>query len=247
MTITTATTTDVDYDGEDLIGLPICKKCGEVHIKPNGRPSCLAHNPRTLKACKAYPTPGGTVCVTHGGVTQRRGRVVQAELRRQNMEYATSMLGVTEYDISPEEAILQTVRESAANVAFFRARVQAIVGEADLDDPEHPLIWGTTQIVSTGASATPGDDETTAAQVNTWYDMYRQEREHLLKASTAALRAGIAERRVRMAEMGAEVIVGRIRQIINALTLTPDQMREADRVIPIEIARLAQDLEAQTA
>ena len=239
--------TTYDPDGEDLIGLPVCKKCNEVHVKSNGRPSCRAHNARTGIRCKAYPTPGGTVCETHGGVTQQRGRVVQTELRRRDMEHAQSMLGVTDFDVSPEEAIMQTVRESAANVAFFRARVQAIVGEQDLDDPNHPLIWGVTQIVSTGASATPGDDETAAAGVNIWYEMYRQEREHLLKASTAALRAGIAERRVRMAEMGAEVIVGRIRQIINALSLSPDQVREADRVIPLQIAMLAQDLEAQTA
>lgn len=236
---------ELDPDGEDLIGLPVCKKCSKVHVKSNGRPSCLAHSARTGDPCKAYPTPNGTVCETHGGITQHRGRVVQNALREQALEHAQNMLGVTNYDVSPEEAVLQAVRESAANVAFFRARIQAIVGEKDLDDPNHPLIWGTTQIVSTGASATPGDDETTAAGVNIWYEMYRAEREHLLKASTAALRAGIAERRVRLAEMGADVIVGRIRQIINALTLTPEQMREADRVIPIQIAMLAQDMEAQ--
>lgn len=240
------TTIDIDPDGEDLIGIPPCKKCGQPHVKANGRPSCRAHNARTGEMCHAYPVPGGTVCVTHGGVTQQRGALVQNELRRRDMEYATSMLGVTNFDVTPEEALLQVVRESAANVAFFRARVQALVGSQDIDDPNHPLIWGTTQIVSTGASATPGDDETTAAGINIWYEMYRQEREHLLKASTAALRAGIAERRVRLAELGAEVIVGRIRQILNALGLTPDQVREADRVVPLQIAMLAQDLEAQT-
>lgn len=238
---------EYDPDGEDLIGLPTCKKCHQVHVKPNGSPSCLAHSQRTgdPTPCKAYPVPGGTVCVRHGGVTQQRGHVVQAHLRDQALEHAQNMLGVVDFEVTPEEAILQAVRESAANVAFFRARIQAIVGEKDLDDPTHPLIWGTTQVVSTNATATPGDDETTAAGINIWYEMYRQEREHLLKASTAALRAGIAERRVRLAEMGAEVIVGRIRQIINALSLNPEQMREADRVIPLQIAMLAQDMEAQ--
>lgn len=185
------------------------------------------------------------MCTTHGGVTQAQGRVVQDFRRQQEMQYATSMLGLTNYDLTPEEALLQTVRESAANVAFLRARVQELVGQKDLDDPEHPLIWGTTNLVSTGASATPGDDETMAAGANAWYEMYTRERELLLKASTAAVRAGIAERRVRLAEMGAEVIVGRIRQILNALNLTPEQVAESDRVVPLQISLLAQDLEAQ--
>lgn len=154
------------------------------------------------------------------------------------------MLGITDFDISPEEAILQTVRESAANVAFFRARVQDLVGERDLDDPEHPLIWGQTSLSSVSASPTPGSDEEFAAGANIWFQMYHAEREHLLKASQAALRAGIAERRVRLAEMGADVIVGRIRQILNALELTPEQVAEADRVVPLQISMLAQDLEA---
>lgn len=239
------TVVTIDPDGEDLIGLPVCGKCGKVHKKANGRASCLAHNARTGDPCKAYPIPNGTVCEHHGGVTQRRGRVVQNLVREQQMDHAREMLGLVDYDLTPEEALLQTVRESAANVAFFRARVQAIVGEADLDDPTHPLIWGVTQNVSTNASATPGDDETTAATVNIWYQMYRDERDLLLKASTAAIRAGIAERRVRLAELGAEVIVGRIRQILNGLNLTPQQVQESDRIVPLQIAMLAQDLEAQ--
>lgn len=236
---------EIDPDGEDLIGLPTCKKCGEVHVKANGRPSCLAHNPRTGEMCHAYPTPGGTVCIRHGGVSQRRGQRVQEFHRQQTMEHAREMLGLVDYDLTPEEALLQTVRESAANVAFYRARVQEIVGEADLDDPNHPLIWGVTQNVSTGASATPGDDETSAAGANVWLTLYKEERELLLKASAAAVRAGIAERKIRLAEMGADIIVGRIRQIINALNLTPEQMHQADIVIPKQIVMLAQDMEAQ--
>jgi hypothetical protein len=235
---------ELDPDGEDLLGLPVCKKCNEVHER-QGRATCKAHGAHSGKRCRAFPIPGGTVCTTHGGVTQTQGKQVQDLRRQQEMQYATSMLGLVNYDVTPEEALLQTVRESAANVAFLRARVQELVGAADLDDPTHPLIWGITQNVSTGASATPGDDETSAAGANVWYEMYMREREMLLKASTAAVRAGIAERRVRLAEMGAEVIVGRIRQILNALNLTPEQMAESDRVVPLQIAMLAQDLEAQ--
>ena len=58
-----------------------------------------------------------------------------------------------------------------------------------------------------------------------------------------ALRAGVEERRVRLAEAGADVIVGRIRQILNALDLTPQQILSADSIVPIQIAALAKDLE----
>ena len=74
--------------------------------------------------------------------------------------------------------------------------------------------------------------------------MYQSERERMARAAQAALRAGVEERRVRLAEMGAEVILGRIRQILNGLDLTPLQLTQADIVVPAQIAALAQDLEA---
>lgn len=223
--------------------LPECQKCKQVHRNPSGGPSCKAHNARTMKPCRAYPVPGGTVCVTHGGRTQATGAAVTRYRNEQAAEHAVNMLGITDYDITPTEALLQEVREAAANVAFTRARVQALVGEKDLDDPTHPLIWGQTSEKTVQASQFPGTDEEFAAGVNAWYQMYQSERERMTRAAAMALRAGVEERRVRLAEMGADVIVGRIRQILNALNLTPAQLLQADEVVPLQIAALAQDLE----
>jgi hypothetical protein len=224
--------------------LPVCIRCQQVHRNPSGGPSCKAHNARSLRPCKAYPVPGGTVCVTHGGKTQALSARVVQHRNAEYAEYAANMLGLVDFEISPTEALLQEVRESAANVAFLRARVQAVVGEEDLDDPTHPLIWGQTTEKQVGASQFPGTDEEYAPGVNIWYQMYQSERERMVRAAQMALRAGVEERRVRLAEMGADVIVGRIRQILNALDLTPSQLQSADIVVPAQIAALAQDLEA---
>jgi len=153
------------------------------------------------------------------------------------------MLGLVDYDITPTEALLQEVRESAANVAFLRARVQELVGEEDLDNPTHPLIWAQTELKETNASQFPGTDETYHTGAHAWFQMYQSERERMVRAAAMALRAGVEERRVRLAEAGADVIVGRIRQILNALDLTPAQLLSADSVVPIQIAALAKDLE----
>lgn len=220
-----------------------CQKCHQVHSNPSGGPSCKAHNSRTLKPCKAYPVPGGTVCVRHGGKTQATGAAVTRFRNEQVAEHAANMLGIVDYDITPTEALLQEVRESAANVAFLRARVQEVVGEQDLDDPNHPLIWGQTEEKSTNASQFPGTDETFHTGAHVWFQMYQSERERMVRAATAALRAGVEERRVRLAELGADVIVGRIRQILNALNLSPEQLTSADTIVPIQIAALAKDLE----
>src|SRR6478735_8455647 len=99
-------------DDEDLIGLPYCKKCGEQHESNNGGQSCAAHR-RNGTPCHAYPVPGGTVCIRHGGRMQEQGRVVREARAQAEMEHATNMLGLVNYDISPEEALLQAVRESA--------------------------------------------------------------------------------------------------------------------------------------
>lgn len=220
-----------------------CKKCGQAHRAPNGSASCKAHNARTLKPCRAYPVPGGSVCVTHGGRTQALGQAVTRFRNEQAAEYAVNMLGIVEYDITPTEALLQEVREAAANVAFLRARVQALVGEKDLDDPNHPLIWGQTSEKTMSATQFPGTDEEFATGANQWFVLYQSERERMVKAAQMALRAGVEERRIRLAEMGADVIVGRIRQILNALDLSQHQMTQADIVVPMQIAALAQDLE----
>lgn len=221
-----------------------CKKCGQAHRAPNGTPSCKAHNTRTLKPCRAYPVPGGTVCIRHGGVTQATGAAVTRARQNATAEYAVNMLGIVDFDITPTEALLQEVRESAANVAFLRARVQELVGEQDLDDPNHPLIWGQKSEKDVSASQFPGTDEEHGAGAHVWFQMYQSERERMVRAAQMALRAGVEERRIRLAEMGADVIVGRIRQILNALNLTPAQLQSADTVVPLQIAALAQDLEA---
>ena len=220
-----------------------CKRCHQVHRNPSGGPSCQAHNSRTLRPCKAYPVPGGTVCVRHGGKTQASGAAVTRFRNEQVAEHAANMLGLVDYDITPTEALLQEVRESAANVAFLRARVQDLVGEQDLDDPNHPLIWGQTELKETSASQFPGTDETYHTGAHVWFQMYQSERERMVKAAALALRAGVEERRVRLAEMGAEVIVGRIRQILNGLDLSPQQLESANVIVPIQIAALAKDLE----
>lgn len=223
--------------------LPECSRCHTVHRAPNGGPACKSHNARTLRPCHAYPVPGGTVCVTHGGKTQATGQAVTRVRNAEAAQYAVNMLGITDFEITPTEALLQEVREAAANVAFTRSRVQALVGEKDLDDPTHPMIWGQTSEKTVAASQFPGTDEEFAATVNVWYQMYTNERERMVRAAQMALRAGVEERRVRLAEMGADVIVGRIRQILNALDLTPAQLLSADVVVPLQIAALAQDLE----
>ena len=149
-----------------------CKKCHQVHSNPSGGPACQAHNSRTLKPCKAYPVPGGTVCIRHGGRTQATGAAVTRFRNEQAAEYAANMLGITDYDITPTEALLQEVRESAANVAFLRARVQEMVGEQDLDDPNHPLIWSQTEEKDVSASQFPGTDSAYHTGAHTWFQMY---------------------------------------------------------------------------
>ena len=220
-----------------------CKRCGQAHCNPSGGPSCRAHNSRTLKPCRAYPVPGGTVCIRHGGKTQATGAAVTRFRNEQVAEHAANMLGLVDYDITPTEALLQEVRESAANVAFLRARVQELVGDEDLDSPTHPLIWGQTEEKESNATQFPGTDSSYHTGAHVWFQMYQSERERMIRAATAALRAGVEERRVRLAEMGADVIVGRIRQILNALDLTPQQLLSADTIVPVQIAALAKDLE----
>jgi hypothetical protein len=55
----------------------------------------------------------------------------------------------------------------------------------------------------------------------------------------AAIRAGIEERRVRLAEQQGALVADVIRKILGDLELTPEQAAKAGEVVPIRLRSLA--------
>lgn len=202
------------------------------------RPLCTAHNKRG-GPCSKPAVPGLTVCRYHGGGSPQskaksarylatQQAVQQAEQATRQAEKAAARLGLL-VDVSPEQALLDEVRRAAAMVTYYGQRVQQL--EAN---NRESLVWGVTR------EKTGGDDRGTTweAGPNVWLRLWNDERDRLTRVATAALKAGIEERRVRLAENHGQLVAGVIRRVLDRLQLTDTQAQLVATVVPQELRAL---------
>jgi len=134
-------------------------------------------------------------------------------------------------DIDPAQALLDEIAMTYGHVQWLRVKVQALSSE--------DLVWGQTQTDKGIGPQGPVDTATEKAAPNVWYQMYMTEREHLVKVTTAALRAGIEERRIKMAEDQGNLVAAVVHRILDALNLTPEQAEMVHVIVPREFRALA--------
>ena len=158
---------------------------------------CTAKAKSTGVQCARYAIEGASTCRVHGSGSRKAKaaaarRVEEAKAARE-AEKAVTTLGLSK-DVSPSEALLEEVRWTAGHVDWLRDRVR------DLEHDE--LVWGKTKEKSGSLDPDrlPAAEVTESAAPSVWYDLYERERKHLVAVCTAALRAGVEERRVALAE-----------------------------------------------
>lgn len=207
-----------------------CERCGQPH------PGCTGHKknePRKGEPCRR-PCKPGEVCNSHGGAAPQVRAARQAREREAEAARQVQTLGLP-IDISPTDALLQEVQWTAGHVHWLRTKVQELEQqvthfasrEGEEDEVEffsrhpnharHGLVWGKTKIVDKGSGPAPGVDTTETAAPSIWYVLYAQERDRLIAVCSAALRAGVEERKVRLAESQGDLVVAVIRRILDGL------------------------------
>lgn len=134
--------------------------------------------------------PGVGRCKLHGGKTPGQNRAAQVEQARRDV-----VLFAARRDVHPAEALLELVQWKAGEVDYWRLRVR------ELD--EKRLTWGKTR------RKVGGEDRGTTfeARPNVAYVMLRDAERDLASYAAAALKAGVDERRVRLAESQGALIV----------------------------------------
>lgn len=147
-------------------------------------------------------------------------RTERAEARRIVHTYGLPV------ETTPEQAILDEVHRTAGHIAWLAQRIR----ELDAQD----LIWGKTKV------KTGGDDRGTTeeAGVHVWVKLYQTERAHLAKVSAEAIRVGIEERQVKLAEQQGGLLVDLIKGILADLKLSPEQKALIPIVVPQRIRAL---------
>lgn len=208
-----------------------CPDCGQVH--PRG---CRAHSGRGTRPCGLRPVTGLQVCQVHGGRSPQakaKSAAVKAEAKAAR---EVARLG-HRVVVHPAEALIDLVHWTAGEVAYWRNVVTQIADEQGDDGQPagyRALTWGVTKVKE------GGDDRgtTTAAGPHIAYTMLTSASDRLASYAAAALRAGVDERRVQLAERQGQLVADVIRGVLDALNLTPEQWELVPTIVPAQLRLL---------
>lgn len=202
-----------------------CSRCGRTHDR------CTAHN-RAGRPCGQNPEPGMTVCRHHGA---RSPQAIKARDTRVQVEQARADAArfAARTDIHPAEALLELVHYQAGIVTYWRGRVE--------DVTEDDLVWGQTKHESGFGPEGPIDKKTKEAVPHVAYRLLVEAQDKLAAYAAAALKAGVDERRVRLAEGQGALVAQVIRGILAALNLTPEQLELVPVVVPAQLRLLTSE------
>lgn len=187
---------------------------------------CTATNRESGERCRRKHAKGGKVCASHGGnAKQVRGKAEQrTAVERVKKLVATYGLPI---EITPEQAILEEVHRTAGHVAWLEQQVHALT--------EGELVWGITRVKEGGEDRGVTEEATPHA----FLKLYQAERSHLAKVCADAIRVGIEERQVKLAEQQGALVAQAIRAILDDLKLTSAQRAMISEVVPRHLRALA--------
>ena len=209
-----------------------CPTCGLIH--PLG---CQGHtNIRDetgtiigTRECRAAPRRGLTVCIKHGASNAAAKAKSQRIVAEQVAAREVARLGV-KITTHPAEALVDLVHWTAGEVAYWRG----VVTQLERDGGHRALTWGVSRVKEGGDDA----GTTQEAKPHAAYLMLTQASDRLASYSTAALKAGVDERRVRLAEAQGALVADVIRGVLTALNLTPEQWELVPTVVPAQLRLL---------
>lgn len=144
--------------------------------------------------------PGIGACKLHGGsMKNHKTAAVTTQAKRDVVLFGGRR------DIHPADALLELVQWTAGEVDYWRHRVR-LLDEAD-------LTWGLTKVKE------GGDDRGTTeeAKPNIAYSMLVDASNRLERYSASALKAGVDERRVRLAEQQGTLLHGVLVAVLGEL------------------------------
>lgn len=231
-------------------------------------------NPCRQRKGSSTEHPGYGNCARHGGNTEAGIKSAMRDMGRdlaQRYKAEHSRFGGNRHDpsiatLTPEQALLEEVRRSAAFVRFLEERI----AQWNLAPVNQDLI---ERYVTTAKRGAPSmklqidkmfedlDREdpdspnylppltevhsktgiTSFTDAREWLYLYREERGHLARVSKMCIDAGVAQRLVSIAEDQGRILASAIRAVLTALDLTPEQAELVPKVVPPVLRAVATD------
>lgn len=181
--------------------------------------------------CRRDPTRGADMCQKHGASVPRVRAAAARRLEQQAAEAAVITYGLP-LEITPTEALIAEVQWSAGHVAWLREKVRQI-------DGGDALVWGRTEHRNKTGGEDHGTTDVEQAKPSIWLELYLRERKHMVEVCATALKAGVEERRVKLAEQQGDLVAGVIRSILDDLALTPEQEAKVAESAPRHLRAVA--------
>ena len=196
------------------------KKCSAK--KQNGQP------------CGQWAIRGGKVCRFHGGAAKQVKAAAARALALEEAQRQAALFGAPR-DVDPSQALLDLVHWSAGEVEFWRGKVRELAAT-----DQRALTWGETKVEQGTDKGQPKDVTTSEGKPHVYYMMLYAAQDRLAQYATAALRAGVEERRVRLAEQQGDLVATAIRRILTALELSPAQEALVTKIVPRELRAITE-------
>jgi hypothetical protein len=241
--------------------VPLCPKCNDYHERlvgkndPHYMPTCTAHRSFGRGPCKNFPIRGGNVCAqTHNGRNEKvrdnaRHNLEQEEAERRMTKTLVNMNPESELAANPLAGILWEVALSAQAVEWYAERiaeletptldgvpttVDEILNEAHLDRMGRPIrppqerdqLWG--------------HDHDGDQAMHILLALYNEERDRHVRNCEKAIKAGVAERMVALAQNQGTMIARAFNGLIEAMSAEfslDSSQRERARQISANILR----------
>lgn len=163
-----------------------CEKCGQRHERCTGHVDSDEEGNRIpLRPCIKWPRKGSPVCMSHGGNAPQVRKAAERRLLDESARRECDRLGIL-VEIDPAEALITAVWRAQGNLAYYEAQVAQLSSPITTEtgpggafkEAPHPLIV-----------------------------LYHEAEKWAANVAVSALRAGVEERRVRMAERDATQII----------------------------------------
>lgn len=163
---------------------------------------CIATSRRSGERCKRPALAGATVCSKHGGSAPQVKAAAARRVEQAKASAATARLGLR-VEGDPIAHMLDVIAYQAGMVAYWRSVVEAI--DDDL------LTWGATK-VNDGPTGT-----TEEAKPHIAYSLLDEAQSKLVRYCAEAMKAGVAERQVRLAEQQGSLMSALQRAVLSRM------------------------------
>jgi hypothetical protein len=166
---------------------------------------------------------GQMVCRVHGGASPQAKAAAERRLALQAIDADITSWGLGGTDVDPGETLLRLLAQARARAQVYAAEVARVVSEHGLQEA---LIGDRLVLNPDSGTMTKIDEYIRGLAV-----LENQERDRAARFSEMAIKAGLAERQVRLAERQGALIEQVLVAVFEDIGLSAEQRRAAPEAI----------------